>query len=90
MVGAQGGAPFGPRQLFTNAARCGPVRFLASARLLQAFSEFCFLMGVAFAPLGVAVVVGRGASVARAELEPKRATMARATAILIRASGVRR
>lgn len=60
---------------------------MASARLLHAFKEFCLLTGVALAPLDVAVVVGRRVSVARARLEPKTATTAKATAILIRVSG---
>ena len=51
---------------------------MASACLLQAFSEVCFT-GVALAPLGVAVVVGRGVSVAAKaapKLERKRTTSA--------------
>ncbi len=78
--------PFDPvRQFFTKVARCGPVNPFASARLLHALRDVC-LTGVAFAPLGVAVVVGCGVSAARAVPPPRTATTARATGILMRAS----
>jgi len=56
---------------------------LASACLLQAFNDACFT-GVALAPLGVAVVVGRGLSVANAAPQPRTVMKTSAAAILIR------
>ena len=72
-----------PRQFLTKVERARPVRFLASACLLQAFSDVC-LIGVAFALLGVAVV-GGGVSVPKATPQPRRAT-ATETVILIQVS----
>ena len=57
--------------------------FLASACLLHAFSDVC-LTGVALAPLGVAVVVGRGVSVAKAAPQPRTMMKTSAAVILIR------
>lgn len=59
------------------------MRFFASACLLQAFSEVCFT-GVALAPLGVAVVVGLGGSVAARAAPQLKTEMTTSAAFLIR------
>ena len=80
-----GAAPFGPLQVFTKVERWAPVRFFASACLLQAFKDIGFT-GVALAPLGVAVVAGWGWSAAKAAPQPRTATAARAAVIFIQVS----
>lgn len=57
------------------------MRLLASACLLQALSEVCFT-GVALAPLGVAVVVGRGALAAKAVPQLKKQMTASAACLI--------
>ena len=77
---------FGPRQFFTKVERWVPVRFFASACLLQAFKDIGFT-GVALAPLGVAVVAGCGwSAAAKAAPQPRTATAARAAVIFIQVS----